>query len=195
MNALILNGAPKGHPVLDQAAKLLGKELTTRKWDPVTFQLRDLSITACRGCFKCWMETPGQCHMTDDGNNLTKILAQSRLLVFLTPVSFGGYGSLLKTAMERAILPSLLPFMTKRKGETHHPLRYGHGISLIGVGKLAKKNPKSEKIFQNIVEANARNLDSPAQTCGFLYDDMSDKDIHGRMCLLAANAGGHDEDR
>jgi len=193
MKAIILNGAPKGNKSLDQAAKLLTEELANRKWETLSFQLRDLSITACRGCFKCWMETPGQCHIKDDGNELTKNLAQSRLLVFLTPVSFGGYGSLLKAAMERAILPSLLPYMTKRKGETHHPLRYGHGIALIGVGQLPKKDSKGEKIFKNIVKANAKNLDSPAQTCGFLYDGMSEKDIHGRMCLLAANAGGNHE--
>lgn len=189
MKAIILNGAPKGLPILDKAAKLLEKELESRKWETVSYQLRDLSITACRGCFKCWLETPGQCHMKDDANGLTKTLAQSRLLVFLTPVSFGGYGSLVKTALERTVLPCLLPFMTTRKGETHHPLRYGQGLSLIGVGQLAKTDPPSEKIFRNIVGANARNFDSPTQTCGFLYDGMSEMDIHGRMCLLAAGAG------
>ncbi len=189
MKAMILNGAPKGQPALDSAAALLEKELTSRGWETLTFPLRDLSITACRGCFKCWMETPGLCHMDDDANVLTHGLAQSGLLVFLTPVSFGGYGSLLKTAMERTILPCLLPFMTRRNGETHHPLRYGRGISLIGVGHLPEKNAVEEEIFRNLVGANARNLDSPSQSCGFLYGGMSESDIHGRMCLLAATIG------
>ena len=189
MKALILNGNPESQDHLDKAADLLAKELKNRGWAAQSFLLRDLDVTACRGCFKCWAETPGICLMDDDGRALTSALAQSDLMVFLTPVSFGGYGSLFKTAVERAVLPLLLPFMTVREKETHHPLRYGRGISLFAVGELPARDFKSEEIFQNIVAANARNLDSPDRSCTFIYDDMSDDEIHGRMCLLAAEAG------
>ncbi len=190
MKALILNGAPEGQTQLDKAAVLLLRQLEAYGCVTQYFQLRDLHIAACRGCFKCWVEHPGVCHLDDDARALTQTLAQCGLLVLFTPVSFGGYGSLLKTAVERAVLPALLPKMVRRAGETHHPLRYGHGISTFAVGLLSQKDETSKEIFRGIVAANALNFNSPRQACAFIYDDMTDGEIQARMDLLAAQAKG-----
>jgi multimeric flavodoxin WrbA len=190
MKALILNGAPEGHSQLDKAAILLLQELEFLGFPTHYFQLRDLHLAPCQGCFKCWVEHPGICHIDDDGRILIQTLAQCGLMVFFTPVSFGGYGSLLKTAVERSILPSLLPKMVRRAGETHHPLRYGHGISTFAVGLLSQKDETNKEIFRGIVAANARNFDSSRKACAFIYDDMTDDEIHARMELLAAQAKG-----
>ena len=189
MKALILNGSCEGQTNLDKAAGFLSAELEKRGWGPMLVQLRDLDLNACRGCFKCWVETPGLCQIKDDAIALCRDLAQSGLLVLLTPLSFGGYGSLLKTALERTVLPDLLPFMSTRQGETHHPLRYGRSISTFAVGGLLEKDEKSEEIFKKIVAANALNLNSPARDCAFIYDDMTEEEIRGRMLLLASQAG------
>jgi len=48
------------------------------------------------GCFGCWNKTPGTCVMKDDSAKIAKAVVNSDLLIFLTPITFGGYSSELK---------------------------------------------------------------------------------------------------
>jgi len=45
--------------------------------------------------------------------------------VFFTPVTFGGYSSVLKRALDH-IIPTLVPFLVAEGDDTRHPLRYDH---------------------------------------------------------------------
>src|ERR1035441_1033680 len=160
MKAVIFNGASQGHNTLELADGLLLKELTRQKWDVLSIPLQNLKLSGCKGCFHCWIHTPGLCRVQDDARVLSRHLAECDLLAFITPVSFGGYGSLLKHALDRIIHPHVLPFQTRLWGEIRNPPRYSRRFRLLAIGSLPKEDPETEEIFQTVVRRNALNLAS-----------------------------------
>ena len=87
-------------------------------------QLRGKKIADCRGCFSCWLQTPGSCIFKDDHVDFLKILLQSDLVLFASPLILGFPSGLLKTTIDRFI-PQALPYIElDEHGECRHPLRY-----------------------------------------------------------------------
>jgi multimeric flavodoxin WrbA len=85
-------------------------------------------------------------------------------VVLFTPITFGGYSSTLKKALDHWI-PLLLPFFRSFHGETHHPLRYARRMRVLALGVLPQADAESEDIFRRLVQRNARNLgDAPHAT-------------------------------
>jgi hypothetical protein len=76
-------------------------------------------------------------------------------------VTFGGYSSLLKGAVD-GILCLGHPYFQKVGGEIHHRNRYDRYPSLLGVGYLPEADGDAEGIFTGLVARNAINLHSPA---------------------------------
>ncbi len=125
-----------------------------------TIALRDKTIAPCRGCFGCWVKTPGECVIDDEGRDVARSVARCDLLVYFTPVTFGGVSSELKKALDR-LIPNISPFFTRVRGETHHRRRYPRSASLIGVGVLPAHDQAAETLFKTLVEDNATNFRSP----------------------------------
>ncbi len=92
----------------------------------------------------------------------------------LTPVVYGGFGPLLKSAMDRSI-PILLPYFKLVQGEVHHPSRYTQQYNLLVVGTLPLPDADKERIFSGLVVRNAINMSSRLSHAGVLYqtDDAS----------------------
>ena len=103
MKALLLNGAKVGDAAVDRVGAVLLDELQARGWAVDAFVLRDLAIAPCSGCFGCWTKTPGRCGTDDASQTLARLFVHCDLLALLTPVTFGGYSSELKKAMDRMI--------------------------------------------------------------------------------------------
>ena len=82
-----------------------------------------MEIRPCIGCFGCWVQTPGECLIDDAARQIAPAIIGSDLVIYLTPVTFGGYSSELKKALDRCIC-LILPFFTKIDGEMHHKPRY-----------------------------------------------------------------------
>lgn len=181
VKAVILNGALPGDQSLDRVQKVLMAELKSRCWDLEPFQLNSMDIKYCTGCFGCWIQTPGICVIPDAGQEIAKAIIQSNLVIFLTPVTFGGYSSELKKALDRTIC-ILSPFFKKVGGEIHHRPRYEQYPRLMGVGLLPHKNVESERVFTTLVERNAINWHAPAHVSKVLHDsggvDGMSEDIH-----------------
>ena len=161
MKALLLDGSRENEPDLNDIKNSFEKELKAKGWDVEAIELKNLDISPCIGDFKCWIKTPGICITDDIARDVTRKLVQSDLLVFLTPVTFGGYSSLLKNALDRS-LGIMLPYFTKIEGKTHHKKRYKNYPRLIALGTLPASNPKEEKIFKTLVSRNAINAHSPS---------------------------------
>lgn len=123
-------------------------------------------LPSCRGCFSCWTRTPGQCRMTDDGLGLSEAIAGSSAVVLLTPVVLGGHAPGLRLAMERAVLPNLLPYFSKVDGRSRHPNRYPAVPALYGIGMTAERDPESAQLFCSLVARNAANMRSPRHGAG-----------------------------
>ncbi len=169
MKAVILNGALSGDQSLDRVQEVLMAELKTRCWEVEPFLLNSLDIKYCTGCFGCWMQTPGVCIIPDAGQEIAKAFIQSDLVIFLTPVTFGGYSSELKKALDR-IICILSPFFMKVGGEIHHRPRYERYPRLMGVGLLPREDVESGRVFNTLVERNAINWHAPAYVSKVLPD-------------------------
>lgn len=169
LKVLILNGKLPGDQSLERVHDLLLEELKTRGWEGEAFILNRLDIHYCTGCFGCWVQTPGLCVIPDASQEIAKKFIQSDLVIFLTPVTFGGYSSELKKALDRIICLAS-PFFMKINEEVHHRPRYEHYPRLMGVGLLPRKDDEMEKIFATLVERNAINFHAPAHGSKVLYD-------------------------
>ena len=117
MRAVVLNGARTEDAPEDDTVNLLSEVITSELqrsgFEVDNIVLREKRIASCTGCFGCWLRTPGKCLIDDDGRKVAEKAIQSNLLVYLTPVTFGGYSSELKKALDRMACSNLLPFLKK----------------------------------------------------------------------------------
>jgi len=146
---------------LEQIHTLLCEELRAAGATIESLRLETMRIHPCVGCFGCWLKTPGECGYDDDGRTVARALVQCDLRIFLTPVSFGGYSGLLKTAADRMI-PTISPLFVKYHGEMHHRLRYPDPARFLAVGWQQAANANSAAIFTQLVQRNALNMHAPA---------------------------------
>jgi multimeric flavodoxin WrbA len=171
MNAVILDGSLQNDEIYDNIRSSIAQELGNN-WTVESFVLRDMKIAHCMGCFGCWVKTPGMCVMKDDSAKIDKAVVNSDLLIFLTPITFGGYSSELKKALDR-IICIVSPFFTTINGETHHKPRYAKHPKLIGIGILPERDDESEQIFSELIHRNAVNLHAPAHVAGIVRLNQS----------------------
>jgi multimeric flavodoxin WrbA len=148
-------------------------EAQTKGWNVTAYNLDGPNIKPCRGCFACWLKHPGTCAIKDDEELILKAMAGSDGQVWITPVTFGGYGPALKKALDRSI-PNILPIFTKRQGEVHHPQRYDKRKRLLGFGTLPSPDAEAERIFHGLVRRNAINLDSIMTESRIFYDGIDE---------------------
>jgi multimeric flavodoxin WrbA len=185
MKAFILNAFEEK---ADTLYKIISDHLEGIGWEINAFSPQDKSIAPCQGCFGCWIKTPGICVIDDDGRDVVKMAVQSNMIVFLSPVTFGGYSSDLKKAIDR-LIPITLPFFMKIDGEIHHKHRYAQSPLLIGVGILSNPDEESEQIFKTLVARNAINLHSPLSAAGVVLRDYIPEKMKAEIKTLFAKAG------
>ena len=146
MKATILNGALPGDTFVDA----------------VSAGLQDILQT------EGWTKRPGLCRIDEAGRDIARSVIQSDLAVHLTPITFGGYSSELKKAVDR-IICLISPFFTRIDGEVHHRARYARYPELLGVGVLFAPHPAQEQIFHTLIGRNAINLHTPVHNSAVLY--------------------------
>jgi multimeric flavodoxin WrbA len=188
--ALLLDGRRDDDPTLTRAHDALAGGLAAGGWAVDDWALRDDKIAWCAGCFKCWTQTPGVCAHHDDGRTVAERLTHSDLVVFLTPVTFGGYSSELKKALDH-LIPILQPFMQKRRGETRHPQRYARRRDLLVVGTVPAgqaEGPEAET-FRRLVERNTLNMQPPRWAVGVLESGAGDWEVRVAVDGLLAEVG------
>ncbi len=155
--ALILDGRIDDDATAERVQEMAAAWLRDRAWDVRRHVLRELEIAPCMGCFGCWVQTPGECVIADVGRDVTRDIVQSDLVVYLTPILFGGYSYELKKAVDRSI-PILSPLFRRVKGEVHHKKRYDRYPNLVAVGWSPRLADGEEELFESVVQRNAINM-------------------------------------
>jgi len=185
MRALVLDGSREGDDAAAAARSALLDALAGRDWQADALELRGMEIAPCMGCFGCWQRTPGICVIDDAGRQVARRAARCDLLIFFTRLTFGGYSSELKKAVDR-LIPNISPFFTKVGGEVHHRLRYSSAPRLLAVGLAAAPDEEAEGIFRTLVERNAVNMHSPARAAAIVYDGRPSDALGAALDALEA---------
>lgn len=116
----------------------------------------------CRGCFGCWLRTPGQCIMKDSLQNTGAQICTAETLIIISRCVFGGFSPEIKKIIDRSI-PGILPFFTRRNGEMHHICRYKTHVDL-RVFFYGECTEEECDLAESIVAANGVNFFS-VSTC------------------------------
>lgn len=190
MDVLILDGVQKGDVTAQTVNTILQSELETQGWTLHNVYLSNVDIHHCIGCFSCWLKTPGICLYDDFGREITRLFVKSDLLVLISPITFGGYSSTLKKAVDR-LIPVILPFFTRIQDEFHHQPRYEHYPRLLGLGILPHPDKAQEELFKTLIYRNSLNFHSPAHTAGIIYanQEVSETRRTIRTCLNKVEMG------
>ena len=59
------------------------------------------------------------------------------------------------------LIPLILPYFHRVRGEVHHVPRYERYPALLGVGVADASRPNAEALFKKVVERNAINMQAP----------------------------------
>jgi multimeric flavodoxin WrbA len=156
---------------------ILAEELANNGWNTESILLHEKEIRSCFGCFKCWDTTPGICSGVkgDDAETIKEKIIKSELVVFLTPLTFGGYSSELKKIIER-MLGILQPGFTRKSGESHHLKRYERYPSLLAVATTETLDEEEIQIFNTLIQQHSLNFYPPKyRTEVFLTKDEEGK--------------------
>ena len=89
----------------------------------------DSSVAPCKGCFSCWIKTPGRCIIEDEAQALPSLIKECKELIIVSRVIYGGFSPNIKAYVDRMI-PCLLPYFEIKKGKMRHPYRYKNKLKL-----------------------------------------------------------------
>jgi len=155
----ILNGNPDAsNAVLDDYLKKLSSALSSDRNEITTFTLRDMDLKYCRGCWGCWVKTPGECVVKDDTREIRRQYIHSDLVLFASPVIMGFTSALLKRVHER-FLPLLHPYFELVDGEVHHLARYDkYPLMALLLEKGENTDEEDIKIISDIYIRDAINF-------------------------------------
>jgi multimeric flavodoxin WrbA len=79
----------------------------------------DFKIKPCRGCFNCWLKTPGVCSQKDDMQQLLPKMRDADIIVYATPVYSYGMSGQMKNLIDRMMVLAE-PFMEVAEGRSRH---------------------------------------------------------------------------
>jgi multimeric flavodoxin WrbA len=176
MKAILLDGSQENDSTGERVRSALEAEFKTRGWDVEHIALCEKKIGACAGDFFCWVRSPGICNVDDDNRDIAEALVGSDLMVYLTPVMFGGYSSTLKSMVDHQV-QNVKPFFAMVDGETHHVKRYKKNPDLLVVGWMESPDTHSETVFRHLVQRNALNWHAKTYVSDVVLANQSDKEM------------------
>ena len=107
-------------------------------------------LAFCRGCFDCWVKTPGECIMRDGIVEINRNCMTSDVVFYLCPVVFGQFSANMKYAIDRW-LPNMMPFfMTRKDGSTMHTARYTSYPAQVFLGYGEHLSEREMQLFSDI---------------------------------------------
>lgn len=121
MKIVLINGSPKGrssntHIMAEaflQGAQEAGAET-------LNVFLAEKEIRHCRGCFSCWLKTPGHCAIDDDMKHILSEADGADVLILASPLYFDTISGMLKVFMDRMIVKGDPHFSKTANGESRH---------------------------------------------------------------------------
>lgn len=138
---------------------LSDRPLAVGEVDPARIACIDLSalkIADCVGCFGCWTRTPGRCVIRDDATRVYPLIARSDEVIYVSRIRYGGYDTVMKRMLERAI-PVQQAFIRIYRGETHH-LQRDVAPKRATIVAYGAEDEAERSLFERLVARNALNM-------------------------------------
>lgn len=121
MKIVLVNGSPKGRGSNTQImaeAFLQGAQAAGA--ETLNIFLAEKEIRYCRGCFSCWLKTPGRCIIDDDMKSIMAEAEGADVLVLASPLYIDTISGMLKVFMDRLIVKGDPHFSKTANGESRH---------------------------------------------------------------------------
>lgn len=143
------------------------------------FDLSEMKISGCTGCFGCWIKTPGKCVIRDDAVKIYPLIAKSDKLIYVSRIKYGSYDSAMKTMLERAI-PVQKAFIRMHCGETHHVQR---AVAQKSAKIIVYGNPseREKAVFESLVARNALNMSFKEYDVVYTSEADLQKTVNGEI--------------
>ena len=184
----VFNGARQGEVDVDRLADAARVAAESGGHRTVPWTLRDHDFSFCRGCFRCWVATPGTCSGTFADRDVARRLADADIVVLTTSLTFGCYSSQLKIALDHA-LPMLTYEFERWAGETHHPLRYGRFPPILAVASATTRDAAAEAVYSTVLWRTSFNSRAPSAAVVFSPGDDVDRIVERLAAVLAGLSG------
>jgi multimeric flavodoxin WrbA len=188
VQAIILDGSAPGDPTAAAIREAAVARFESAGFAVTRYFLPEITIAPCVGDFRCWTSSPGVCGLVGPNREIARDVARGDLLLLLTPITFGGYSSELKKALDH-LIPNILPILSGVGDETHHPMRYDRAPALAAFGILPGRDQESERIFETLVHRNAINMHPPARVSGVFFRSGDPDGIPARVRELLGRVG------
>ena len=118
------------------------------------YGIKEDVLSHCLGCFGCWVRIPGECVISDLIGQINRTYMNSELVIFLSPIVFGGLSANIKNVLDRT-LPNILPFFTTNNGVTSHKKRYHCYPKTLIIGYGDAVNEEQQTIFSEWLTAHS----------------------------------------
>ena len=184
MSIAILDGTKKN----DSFSKMLVESLGVLDEAFEFLKLEDMTIKPCRNCGGCSYKTPGSCIVKDDTPLMMRRIVNAERFGILTYISFGGYASVTKKAMDKLVLMGLPNFVVN-KGRLQHPTRYPKGnpecMAPNIVIAITDNNTEFEKQnFEKLVKSNELIMMTPFKLV-FVEKNEAQESIHQKLIQVS----------
>ena len=127
---------------------------TTTAWHVVS---EKGALSSCKGCFDCWVKTPGQCILHDGYETLSQVMGACDSIRILSRCIYGSESPFVKSVLDRSI-GYVLPLFTIRKGCMRHRRRYKNTLKLQVLFYGVSPECQEAATARRLVDAQARNM-------------------------------------
>ena len=124
-------------------------------------RLDNKSITACIGCWNCWLKTPGRCVMKDQMAESYADYVNSDVIILLIDTAQGFIDHKAKAFLDRTI-PHYHPYIKIVDGECHHVARYKCYTDMVFYYDTEGLNTQEEHVIEDYLYRTAYHFQSKA---------------------------------
>jgi multimeric flavodoxin WrbA len=159
MKIIIFNGSPQAengntHFMVEKFTK--GAKQGGAEVENVFLAKKD--IKPCRGCFSCWIKTPGKCVIKDDMAGLLEKIKDVDIIVFATPLYVDNVTGIMKNFMDR-IIPLGDPHIEKdENGESVHVTKSEKRPKLVVISNCGFPEQSHFQVLELLFKRIARNM-------------------------------------
>lgn len=170
MEVLIIGDKEFEDNIFCNLKDMLTDSLIRKGFNIKLIDIDNKDITFCRGCFGCWVKTPGECIMKDKISEINRSFVNSRVTFYLSPVIFGQFSANIKNVIDRS-LPNVLPYFVKGPdGSTTHPLRYENNPAIYIIGYGENIESCDQQLFSDITKKHRGSIEV------LFYGDITDNE-------------------